>query len=190
MGERIYTYTKYLESVSDNIVAYHGTPNGYFKEFSMDKRATGADKKGSGVGDYGKGFYFTPYKEYALSYATKERSTETDSYLYTVHLKMDNPFNMKLYNDVRREISELIKKHGIFNVPDTERNKVYKRFGTTEDQYDFFIDIEDSMNDNWGDWDIPNKLINKGYDSIINHNGYEYIVFDANQIRIINTEKV
>ena len=49
-------------------------------------------------------------------------------------------------------------------------------------------DIENSIGDNWGDWDIRSQIKQHGHDSIISHDGSEYIVFNGRQIRILNVE--
>ena len=77
----------------------------------MSRRGTGADV--NSVGDYGKGFYFTPSKKLATRYAKKVGHIRGDlevikPTLYTVELTMDKPFDMRLITDIRRKTLELM----------------------------------------------------------------------------------
>jgi hypothetical protein len=96
-------YTKIIDFINEKantknmVLAYHGTPHGVFNKFSMKKRGTGADM--ISVGDYGKGYYFTPNKEDAISYAKNIGDKRSDikvisPTLYTVEIKMNKPFDM------------------------------------------------------------------------------------------------
>lgn len=102
---------------NNKIIAYHGTPHGKFDKFSMRKRGTGADL--TSVGDYGKGFYFSPNKEYAILYATElvtnRRSDikEVKPTLYTVELKMNKPFDMRVLSNIFNRHILLVKKYGV-----------------------------------------------------------------------------
>jgi hypothetical protein len=182
------------ESISSNkIIAYHGTPHGKFDKFSMSKRGTGGDVKGTG--DYGKGFYFSSDKEYALSYATEVTNIRSDvkkpdPTLYTVELTMNKPFDMRILSKIRDENISLVKKFGFLNVPDIEYEKMFNRLGIDESDYEYYTEIEDLMDDNWGDWDFKKMLNKRGFDSVINYDGKEYIVYDPEQIKIIDINKV
>ncbi len=170
------------------VIAYHGTPHGEFDKFSMRKRGSGADQ--SGFGDYGKGFYFTPHKSDAIGYAyglTKANIGDKPC-LYTVELIMNKPFTFDKLTQFTRMIHPLMKKYGMLNIPEEEYQKIYSDLNTTEEEIDFIRDIEDSMGDNWGDWNFQKQLKSNGYDSIINQNGSEYIVFSTRQIKIIQKE--
>jgi hypothetical protein len=170
--------------------AYHGTPNGGFHTFSYNYRGSGADTHG--VGDYGKGFYFTPDKEHALSYAhgLTEKGKGNNPYLYTVELEMNNPFDMRLLNQHRDKMIPLMKEYGLMNIPDEEFEKLFKELGITEEEYEFMSKVADSMNDNWGDWDIEEIIGERGYDSVIDYTGNEYVVFRPEQIKIIDKQPV
>lgn len=78
----------------------------------------------------------------------------------------------------------------VFNIPQVELDNMYNEFGITEDDEEFYRDVENLIGDNWGDWDIKNKLKEKGFDSLINYDGNEYIVYSPSQIKIINVEEV
>lgn len=190
----IETFNEYLnEHLNDKKIAYHGTPHGRFEKFSMKKRGTGADMVS--VGDYGKGFYFTPNKDEALKYATNIHKKRKDivnpiPILYTVELTMVKPFDMRLLSELTKKKLNLMKKYGALNIPDSEYNKMYSDLGLTEEDVDFYLDVQGSIEDNWGDWDIKSRLNNYGYDSIINYTGNEYIVYSPKQIKIINIEEV
>jgi hypothetical protein len=190
------TIQEYLNERKNNeksIIAYHGTPHGKFDKFSMMKRGTGADL--TSVGDYGKGFYFSPNKEYALPYATDIQNMRNDikevkPTLYTVKLKMNKPFDMRILSEIQKQYIVLVKKYGAFNIPDQEYEKMYNELGITEDEYEFFNYVENLIGDNWGDWDIKNKLKEHGYDSLISYDGNEYIVYSPNQIEIIDIQEI
>jgi hypothetical protein len=186
-------FDKFSKTMNNKMIAYHGTPHGEFDKFSMKKRGSGADL--NGVGDYGKGFYFSPSKEYALSYATEVANRRNDiknnnPTLYTVELEMNKPFDMRILSNIQNKYIELVKKYGAFNIPDEEYQKMYDELGITEEDEEFYREIENLIGDNWGDWDIKNKLKERGYDSLINYDGNEYVVYSPNQIKILNIEVV
>ena len=60
----------------------------------------------------------------------------------------------------------------------------------TEEEYDFMSDVEELLQDNWGDWDIEDKLKSNGYDSLISHNGDEIVIFDEKKITILDKDKI
>lgn len=171
-------------------LAYHGTPNGGFDTFSYDYRGSGADTHS--VGDYGKGFYFTPYKEHALAYAhgLTEEGKGKNPYLYTVELDMKKPFDLTVLDRYRNLMLPLMKEYGVMNIPDEDYNNVFNQLGITEDEYHYMLDIEDQIGDNLGDWDFEEILGEEGYDSIISHAGKEYIVFKPEQIKIVDKQPV
>lgn len=169
------------------------TPHGEFDKFSMRKRGTGADSKG--VGDYGKGFYFTPHKNIALSYATELSKRRGDikknaPTLYTVELDMKNPFDMRILMKIQRSTTDLIKRYGVFNIPQEELDNMYDKIGITPDDEEFYRDVGDLIGDNWGDWNIQNKLKERGFDSLISYDGSEYVVYSPKQIKILNVERL
>lgn len=180
----------YESNGKKGVIAYHGTPNGGFDSFSYDFRGTGADEKS--VGDYGKGFYFTPNKEEAIAYAhgLTENGVGENPYLYTVELYMRKPFDMTIMNRHRDLTLPLMRKYGIMNIPDEEYDKVYAELGISEEDFDYMTEIEDQIGDNWVDWDFDEILGEKGFDSMISHAGNEYIVFEPEQIKILNKEPV
>lgn len=178
------------QNLNKKIIAYHGTPHGIFDRFSMKKRGTGADL--TSVGDYGKGFYFSPNKEYALSYSTNTIGDKKNynPTLYTVELKMSKPFDMRLLSKIQNRYNNLAKKYGVLNIPNEEYEKIYSELGINEQEEDFYREVENLIGDNWGDWNIKNKLKERGYDSLINYDGNEYVVYSPNQIKIVDVEKI
>lgn len=190
------TFKDYLyeqNQIKNKIIAYHGTPHGEFEKFSMKKRGSGADL--NSVGDYGKGFYFSPDKETAISYATEIVNKRSDivNYkptLYTVELTMNKPFDMRILSSIQQKYTMLSKKYGVFNIPSEEYDKMYSELGITENDENFYREVENLIEDNWGDWNIKTKLKQKGFDSLINYDGSEYVVYNINQIKILNIEKL
>lgn len=186
-------YLNEQQSIKNKVIAYHGTPHGIFDKFTMKKRGSGADL--TGVGDYGKGFYFSPNKEYALSYATEVQNRRSDiknpnPTLYTVELTMNKPFDMRIISEIQKKYTILAKKFGVFNIPDEEYEKMYKDLGITEKEYEFYTEVENLIGDNWGDWDIKNEIKKQGFDSLINYDGNEYVVYSPNQINILKVEEL
>jgi len=172
-------------------LAYHGSPHGFFDKFDISKRGEGADLQG--FGDYGNGFYFTPDKQIAINYAKGlyKDNIGTEPVLYTVKLRMNNPFNFDKVIEFDRGMLSLSKKYGgVMKIPSSEFDALYKTVGTTEEELDFVRDIESQMSDNWGDWDIASKLRENGYDSVINPEGNEYVVFDSSQIEIVDKKRI
>ena len=177
--------------MSPSIVAYHGSPHGFFDKFDISKRGEGADLQG--FGDYGNGFYFTPDKELAIEYARGlyQNNIGSEPVLYTVKLRMNNPFNFDKANEFQRGVNALSKQYGnVLRIPQKEFDNLYKSVGVTEEELDFIRGIESDLDDNWADWDVAGRLKENGYDSVISHNGKEYVVFDSSQIEIIDRRKV
>jgi hypothetical protein len=186
-------YLNEQQSIKNKVIAYHGTPHGNFDKFTMKKRGSGADL--TGVGDYGKGFYFSPNKEYALSYATEVQNRRSDiknpkPTLYTVELTMNKPFDMRILSEIQKKYIILAKKFGVFNIPNEEYEKMYKDLGITEKEYEFYTEVENLIGDNWGDWDIKNEIKKQGFDSLINYDGNEYVVYSPKQINILKVEEL
>jgi len=183
---------EHYQKISGKIIAYHGTPYGKFDKFSMRHRGKGADQQS--VGDYGKGFYFTPNKQDAINYAfgigENIKIKDPKPTLYTVELTMKNPFDMRLLSEVMHKQIELVKKFGIFNVPEEEYSKMFNEFGIDEEYYNFLTDVEGDIGDNWADWDIKAKIKQHGHDSLINYSGDEYVVYEPKQIKIIDIEEL
>lgn len=180
------------ESLQRYVTAYHGTPHGEFDHFSLKQRGTGLDVHG--LGDWGNGLYFTPFKEDAINFAKKASDhTLIDGdrpYLYTVKLKMENPFSfdkLHKFNELHRERR---KELGTPFIGDGEIDKIHASLGTTEEEISFMDDLMGQMDDNWQDYDIAGTLKEKGYDSIISDGGREYVVFDEDQVKIIKKEPI
>lgn len=162
------------------LTVYHGTPNGGFTEFDINKRGTATDIHG--VGDYGKGFYFTPVKEGAESYTKSDYIKANNPQVYEAYLNLKNPLRLDIISSIQKDINALSKEYGALNIPDAEIDKVYEKYNITEEQYDEMSTIYDNLGDNWQDIDISEY----GYDGIINENRTEYVAFDPKQIKILN----
>lgn len=183
-------YEKHESNRRQMVMAYHGTPHGSFDTFSYNNRGTGADRHG--MGDYGKGFYFTPNRKHAIAYANglAKEGIGKLPYLYTVELEMNKPFDMRMIDKYRNASIPLIKKYGALNIPDDEYDKLFKTIGITEKDYEYILDMESHIGDNWADWNFEKILGEKGFDSIISYDGDEYIVFRPEQIKIIDKQAV
>jgi hypothetical protein len=187
-------YLNEQQNLDKKIIAYHGTPYGTFNKFSMRKKGSGADL--DGYSDYGNGFYFSNNKEDAISYAKNISNVRGDiknpkPTLYTVELDMGKPFDMRILSELQKRHITLIKKFGgILNIPNEEYQKMYNELGITEKDREFYNGVEELISDNWGDWNIGNKLKKHGYDSLISYDGREYVVYSPNQIRILKNENI
>ena len=159
------------------MVMYHGTPNGGFTKFDYSKRGTATDVHG--VGDYGKGFYFTPVKAGAESYTSSDNVESKNPQVYEVYLNMKNPLRLDILAKIQKEVSALGKKYGQLNIPDAEIDKIYEKYDITEDQYYEMSDLYSNLEDNWQDIDLSEY----GYDGIINERRTEFVVFNSNQIK-------
>lgn len=102
---------------------------------------------------------------------------------------MKSPLELNLLSKIQSGIGDLIRKFkGIFNVPLEEYEKLYSKYGLSEEQYHKMLDFEGSISDNWYDFNTKTFLKELGYDSIISYSGDEFIVFDTRQIKILGHE--
>jgi hypothetical protein len=178
-----------LNRINGRVLAYHGTPHGDFDSFDPEKRGTGADEQS--FGDFGNGFYFTPNKDNAIAYAEglSQKEENPQPAVYTVYLTMVNPFSFDKLVKYNNIILDLAKKHGgILQLSNEHFQQAFTAADTTEEEIDFIRDIESDMDDNWMDMDFAERLSREGYDSVISHNGQEYVVFKPEQIEIIKSE--
>ena len=83
--------TDIIPSASKKPVYYHGTA-AKFDEFSPEFIGTAHDE-----GLYGKGYYFTPHKSLARSYAQSARNGESPRVI-AANLEMKNPLKMEDFN--------------------------------------------------------------------------------------------
>lgn len=187
-------HTKNMDKSTEKaklVVAYHGTPHGGFDKFSITKRGTGADT--NSVGDYGKGFYFSPDKKYASTFATEiiKKRSDIKAYtpaIYTVNLVMEKPFDLGLLNKFQNAHTVLAKKYGIFKIPESEYDRVLNELGLNQIDLDFYYEVSDLIGDNWADFNIKKKIAEKGFDSLISTDGNEFIVYAPRQIKITKIE--
>ena len=194
-------YIKLFEAFKITI-AYHGTPNGGFDKFDITKRGEGADQHG--YGDWGNGFYFTTSKASATAYAAAlcEGKIGNKPYVYTVNLKINNPFSFNKLRDFETGFMNTYvsnnkngrpkPKDSILNISDEEIEQLLIKHNTTEEELDFMRGIESDLGDNWGDWDVASKLKEAGYDAIVvrqeSRHDNEIVVFDEDQIQILRKE--
>lgn len=173
-------YKSAEEFVKAQTNAFHGTSYGEFDKFDIAKRGTGADET-LGYGDYGNGFYFTKNKADAIGYS--KAGSGNNPTVMNVSLRNKKPFDMEKAGNVDREMMKIAKEKGtnLVGLTDKDIANAYKRAGVSEKEYDLYRELSTSMDDNWGDWDIAEKLKNEGYDSLIAPNG-EITIFDAENI--------
>lgn len=162
---------------------YHGTPNGWFTEFDIEKRGTSNDF--SSFGDYGRGIYFTPYKEDAENYATKNTKVEGKTpTVYKVKLYMSNPLRLDILANIQKD-SYNIEWNPVQNANwNNEFKKILDKYWYTEEQYEKDYSMWDGLYDNWWDWDIRAQW----YDWVVSPDGREWIVTDVNQIQTLEYE--
>lgn len=145
-----------VDEAGEPLVVYHGT-NADFDEFNPNWIGASSGN----YGHNGRGFYFTPDKEYASSYGEKL----IPSYLNS----------KKIFTGTEEEIKAVAKKMGVspYNeFPASGRKKL-------KDITDFTSDIY------YGDSpdEFTNALKEMGYDSVFD--GDEYVVFNPNQIKSV-----
>lgn len=160
---------------------YHGTPAGYINEFDESKIGTTTDQ--GFVGDYGKGFYFSPTENAAKTYAEGERGN-----VVSVKLDMKNPLNLSVYNTYQNRLNEEMRKREITALSpkfDELSDEIASELNVTPDEIEYMSDVLDRMNDNWMQEEFQDDLKKRGYDSVIAPNG-ERVVFDKKQIKIID----
>jgi hypothetical protein len=94
----------------------------------------------------------------------------------------------KNLSQIDKEYRVLIEKYGVMNIPDTEYDLLLKKLNLTQEELNFYRDVESDISDNWGDWNIKAKIKQYGYDSLINYDGSEYVVYDSRNIKIIDVQ--
>ncbi len=176
-------------------VVYHGTKNGNFTVFDVNKIGTGATSFSSN----GSGFYFTENKEIAKNYAgtiegnkkTNEllglKNTSVNPQVYETYINITNPFvvidntNQKV-NYILKEFSKEVKKDDVYNPEDYQR---YKNL--------VGADILSNVIQNKGK-EFTEFIKRKGFDGI-QYSAYNYennsiinnyIVFSPNQIKNVD----
>lgn len=172
----------WTDSNWEEITFYHGTPNGWFEEFDLWHRWESNDR--AWPWDYGRGMYFTPYKETAEWYAKHSKAGSNKPEIYETKLRMENPLRLDLfmkYQKARRELDKkdlerwynLISKEHWENV-----DRLLKEFWFTEELYDKYDELISAIWDNRMDFDIRTQW----FDWIINENWKEVIIPDTKQI--------
>lgn len=151
--------SKVVDAEGRPLVVYHGTPHGRFEAFSYEARGTGADQHG--LGDYGKGFYFTVDRGTAGGYA--KGKTGDKPYVYSVFLRMERPLDLRRYAPLREKSS------------------------MTDAEYEFAENFLGIVGDNWQDTDTAVLLKEAGYDGVISSDGKEYVVLEPEQIRLTDS---
>lgn len=91
--------SKVVDENGEPMVVYHGTPHYGFTVFDIGKFG---ERDG---GHYGKGFYFTPSKDYAASYAKPGywNFNGDESKVYGAFLNIRNPKKVDRFKNVRNE---------------------------------------------------------------------------------------
>ena len=74
---------------------------------------------------------------------------------------------------------DLVKKYGVFNIPEEAFQDLLDSYGLTEEEYNEMKEIEDNLGDNWMDFDVSEYE----YDGVISYGETEYIAFNPNQIK-------
>lgn len=196
--------SKVRDEKGNLLVVYHGTKNGDFTTFDLNKIGSGATSFSSN----GSGFYFTENKKMAQNYAgTIEGYKKTNSLLglknekvnpkvYETYLNITNPFIItdnknKANNDILTEFSKKIEKNmdnGYFN-----QYKIYNPSDYESYKALTGADILSNVVQNKGK-EFTEFLKNKGFNGIqyssysydINNKINNYIAFDSNQIKNID----
>ena len=85
--KRWFKNSKVVDAQGKPLVVYHGSPNYGFNVFDKSKQGQ-RDR-----GDFGRGFYFTPSKDYAATYALEGywNLEGDDSKVYACYLSLQNP---------------------------------------------------------------------------------------------------
>lgn len=174
----------WTDSNGEEVTFYHGTPQWWFEEFSMDFRWKSNDRVWNW--DYGRWMYFTPYKETAEWYAKSSKAESTNPEIYETKLRMENPLRLDLYKEFQRAMNKLAKEdtarwYSLLSKEHSENiDRLMKEFWLTEELYDKYEDIISSLRDNRFDVDIRGG----GFDGIISEDWKEVIVPDTDQIII------
>lgn len=165
-------------------VFFHGTPHGEFDNFDISKRGEGADSKG--FGDFGNGFYFTKDKKTAQEYADGlvEEKVGDKPFVMQVHLDIKNPLDLSKLSTYHRAQNRIARERGnMLKMTDADFEQARKEAGLSEKELELMEDIEGTIGDNWGDFNVAKQLKEQGYDAIISHDKSEYVVFDKEQIK-------
>lgn len=193
--------TKVIDSTGYPLPVYHGT----MEEFDQfDKQFLGSANRGP---DTSHGFYFTDDKEVAKNYTYREEYTIGDALRDISNV---DP-NHYLFNRVKNDLLEARRYDGSYSEVPRDTKRDLNRLGIkTEDKWhgkiiEAYLNIEDPYvyDFNGGAWN-PNKQADilriakqSGNDGVIFKNIVEedytmrpatdYVVFDTNQIFIINS---
>lgn len=144
---------------------YHGSRSN-FKEFSIP-----------GDGKHGVGFYFTQDKSEAQHFARSLYGNGSDNNptVYTVQLTVRNLFNTMDVNHCQ----QVMQFFGLDFKPN-------KNAGGAKEQY-YYLARQLS---NWGHKDVNQAIKAAGFDSVYWEFMNHVIVFDSQQILIIETESL
>ena len=176
-----------LTGLSEDLRAvtfYHGTPQGAFERFDLSRRGEGADQHS--FGDYGNGAYFSRDREVAEGFARglTDEGIGDNPYVVEARLDIKHPFDLRKLSAYHRCEMKLIRERGgVFKMSDEDWKQARKNAHLSNKELELMEDIEGDLSDNWGDWDIGEKLKNNGYDALISHDE-QYVVFDPEKIRI------
>ena len=144
---------------------YHGSRSN-FKQFSIP-----------GDGKHGEGYYFTQDKSEAQHFARSLYGNGSDNNptVYTVNLNVKNPFNTM---DVSH--CQQVMQYFGFDF------KANKNAGGAKEQYYYLARQLKS----WGHGDVNQAIKAAGFDAVYWEFMNHMIVFDANQIDIVEVESL
>lgn len=181
---------EYLAQLGIENAFYHGSPHGEFEMFSHAKKGTGADWNRP-TGDWGSGFYFANNLEDAEGYAKNLADAKKTGkpFLYGVRLNFVNPFDFtKLARYHQYQRGTYVDFDNIISGSEEDINYL-RQFGfESVEEFELMQELFGSVEANWGQVDITEKLREKGYDATISYNGREHIVYEPEQIEILGNE--
>lgn len=154
--------TDITPNVNKKPIYYHGTASN-FDEFSSDFIGTAHDE-----GLYGKGFYFTPHKSLAQSYAKTARNGESPRVI-SAYLEMKNPLKMTNFNSAEDIAKYLDMEENVrdFILAEYGNHKIYRPNGFLQNTGKF-----------------KSRVMDLGHDAVIVGDN-EVVVFSPNQIQQI-----
>lgn len=143
---------------------YHGSRS-KFNDFSI-----------KGEGKHGQGFYFTADKNEACYFAKSLYGNGVDKSptLYTVQLKVNNPFNTMSVEDCQK----VMKSLGLEFKPS-------KNAGGAKEHYHY---LEAQLKRQGINIPINDVIKQSGFDAVFYEFMHHMIVFDSSQVTVLETE--
>ena len=170
----------------DTLPLYHGTVN-EFTVFDLEKAGQ------RDAGDWGKGFYFTPERMWADSYAAQM----PNSRVMSVYLRLRKPFVINLPEGASHRHKITAAETGIYTILDsvgfdyttvTRQGKRVPTFGTSKGGEGWSGNTKETIPlfdliRRIGAEDFREALIKAGYDGVINTDTQERVAFYPDQIK-------